>query len=233
MGIETDAKGRNDLNFEGRKISGSAFEVDLGGRTVKRRVLHHGTILINVDLEFMTHLLNPNVLKLKSKGVDSIKARVLNLQDRFPDINPTSIIDSVTSAFYDHHDIDNKGIEFLTNKDLYENDEIRSTHAQLTDEKWILGECASFSNSFETKFDWGLVELQLEVDKGFVSNCKIYSDSLYPDFIDSLEGVIRTYKPRYRSNDLGMLRAMVEVDGEVQKKHTKEFFDWIEKVMSD
>lgn len=32
------------------KISGSAFEIELGSTKISKWVLHHGTLLINVDL---------------------------------------------------------------------------------------------------------------------------------------------------------------------------------------
>ena len=188
---------------------------------------------MNVDLEYMTHLLNPNVLKLKSKGIDSVKARVMNLKERFPDINPESVITGVTEAFYSYHGMDNQSSELLSNKELYENEDIKEVHSKLTDEGWILGECAKFSNGFETRFDWGTIELQLEVDKGFVIDCKIYSDSLFPDLIDQLETAIRSRKPAYRSKDLSDIRRDIDCDTETQAKYVKEFFDWIEKVMNE
>ena len=45
LGIEATSSGRNDLLIEGLKISGNAEHV------FKNRVLHHGTLLFNSDLE--------------------------------------------------------------------------------------------------------------------------------------------------------------------------------------
>ena len=67
MKIGVESKGRNDMTLDGKKFSGSAFEVSIGGKNAIPRVLHHGTILLDVDLESMCDYLNPNVLKLKSK----------------------------------------------------------------------------------------------------------------------------------------------------------------------
>jgi len=44
-----------------------------------RKALHHGTVLLNVDSNSIQKYLNPNKEKLKSKGVDSVKARIMNL----------------------------------------------------------------------------------------------------------------------------------------------------------
>ena len=67
LGLKAESQGRNDLTLSGKKFSGSAFEVDLGCKGKLTRVLHHGTLLMNVDIAAMVDYLSPNVLKLKSK----------------------------------------------------------------------------------------------------------------------------------------------------------------------
>ena len=67
FGLTIEYKGRNDLLINGLKFSGSAFEVELGGRNSTKRVLHHGTLMLNVDLSVMEDYLHPNIMKLKSK----------------------------------------------------------------------------------------------------------------------------------------------------------------------
>mmetsp|Transcript_198 Transcript_198/g.164 ORF Transcript_198/g.164 Transcript_198/m.164 type:complete len:86 (-) Transcript_198:3-260(-) len=76
-GLEVPAirKGRNDivLSSDGRKISGNAFKQLPGSY-----VLHHGTILVNSDMTALGRYLTPSKLKLESKGVASVHARVAN-----------------------------------------------------------------------------------------------------------------------------------------------------------
>jgi lipoate-protein ligase A len=81
MGISAEISGRNDLTHEGKKISGSAYKINLGNtQTGKgKKVLHHGTILFNVDTNALVKYLNPNKAKLISKGITSVASRVLNL----------------------------------------------------------------------------------------------------------------------------------------------------------
>lgn len=67
LGVAAESAGRNDLLVDGKKVSGSAFEVDLFGKKNHTRVLHHGTILLEVDLDGMVDYLSPNIAKLKSK----------------------------------------------------------------------------------------------------------------------------------------------------------------------
>ena len=78
IGVPVTFNDRNDLLIEGRKFSGSAQLVRNG------RVLHHGTLLIHSDLEWMDRLLVPHPEKLARNQVVSVRARVVNLWDYLP-----------------------------------------------------------------------------------------------------------------------------------------------------
>ena len=86
--IKAEASGRNDLQVGDKKISGSAYKLKLGRNNgIGRRSLHHGTMLLNLDLGCLGKYLNPNKKKLESKGVDSVVSRVMNLVEANPLIN--------------------------------------------------------------------------------------------------------------------------------------------------
>jgi lipoate-protein ligase A len=75
--ISAKFSGRNDIlvypeisDPNGKKISGSAF------RETKDKAFHHGTLLVNADLEKLGAYLTPPDKKLKSKGVKSVRSRV-------------------------------------------------------------------------------------------------------------------------------------------------------------
>lgn len=75
INVNAEFFGRNDLTVNNKKISGTAQLV------YGDYVLCHGTLLFDVDLAKMTSILTPNLEKLSSKGVDSIRKRVLNLKE--------------------------------------------------------------------------------------------------------------------------------------------------------
>ena len=81
LGFNAELSGRNDVTVDGKKISGQAFCLRANA------CYHHGTILINSDVERMRSALSPSKLKLQSKGVASVVARVGNLKDWDPDVN--------------------------------------------------------------------------------------------------------------------------------------------------
>ena len=75
FGITATLSGRNDILVNGKKISGNA-QVAHGDS-----VLHHGTLLFSSDMTFLSQALNVHPLKVKSKGVASVRSRVANLSD--------------------------------------------------------------------------------------------------------------------------------------------------------
>lgn len=74
MGINAEKTGRNDLLVDGQKISGMA-ELQRNGR-----MLLHGTLMYDVDVDQMTALLTPDEQKLQSKGIKSVRSRVRNIK---------------------------------------------------------------------------------------------------------------------------------------------------------
>ena len=70
FGIKSDFRPRNDIEINGRKISGT------GGTDSKTAFLFQGTMLVNFDVDTMLRALRIPVEKLKAKEIDSVKDRV-------------------------------------------------------------------------------------------------------------------------------------------------------------
>jgi lipoate-protein ligase A len=80
--IRVDAKfeGKNDLMVKGLKISGNAEHV------YRNRVLHHGTLLFDTDLEFLKSSLRKDTGKYKTRAVSSNLSSVVNLTNVLKDV---------------------------------------------------------------------------------------------------------------------------------------------------
>lgn len=91
-GLDVTYSGRNDLLLNGQKISGSSFYF------YQNRLIFHGTLLYDVDLDKMSHVLHPNKIKLLSKGIQSVSQRVCNLKD-YINVPLSSIKKSLITAF--------------------------------------------------------------------------------------------------------------------------------------
>ncbi len=175
-GIETDTSGRNDILADGKKFSGNAFYNSKG------KSYHHGTILISADKEKMTKYLTPSKAKLESKGVKSVKSRVVNLCDINPNLTVEKMKDYMLSAF---ESVFNMKAEPLT----IENNEIILNLAE-RNKSWdfLYGKTFPFTASFSGHFSWGQAEVLLIVEKGIVKEVKVYTDSM--DF--TLSGKVET-----------------------------------------
>lgn len=74
IGVDAELSGRNDLTIGGKKFSGNAQYLRQG------RVMHHGTLMFDSDLEAVAGALNVSPGKIASKGVKSVRSRVTNIR---------------------------------------------------------------------------------------------------------------------------------------------------------
>ena len=91
LGIPAELTGRNDIFVDGRKVSGYAK------RLWKDRVIIHGTLMYDVDIDTLTRVLDTPVSKLNRKGIASVRSRVANLKDYLPQF-PT--LDALQAALH-------------------------------------------------------------------------------------------------------------------------------------
>lgn len=75
MGVDARFRPRNDIEVDGRKISGT------GGAFDGDALMYQGTLLIEFDVEKMLRVLNIPVEKLSDKAIASARERVTNLAD--------------------------------------------------------------------------------------------------------------------------------------------------------
>lgn len=83
LGLPAERSGRNDILVEGRKCSGYAK------RLCRNRMMVHGTLMWDINLEDLTQALAVPGSKLEAAGVASVRSRVANLRSylpAFPDI---------------------------------------------------------------------------------------------------------------------------------------------------
>lgn len=78
LGLDATATDRNDILIGNRKVSGNAF-YHIPGRSIV-----HGTMLFDTDMENMTAAITPSAIKLKAKGVDSVRNRITVISEHLP-----------------------------------------------------------------------------------------------------------------------------------------------------
>ena len=177
FGIQGQASGRNDLTALGRKFSGSAFYTHRG------RSLHHGTLLLDVDLEDMLRYLSPDRQKLRSKGVDSVRARVINLKELCPTLGVSEMESALLEAFEQEYGLQARQVDLSGVLDA----RWETLAARNRSWEWNYGQRVPATWSSARRFDWGGVDLELVVTNGCVSQVRVWTDSLDTQLPQALE----------------------------------------------
>ena len=174
--LETEVSGRNDITYQGRKFSGNAFA------KTKYQGLHHGTILIKTDAERLQKYLKVKPAKLHKHGVKSVASRVINLSEA-ADITSENIIPHLIKAFKDIYQNTATIIDF---NDLCNEDAIKLSQS-ISSEEYLFGKWKEFHTKKSASFDWGNIDIDLNIDedKGIIKDINIASDSLDPASINS------------------------------------------------
>ena len=181
LGVKAEFSGRNDITIDGKKISGNAQTV------YKDRIMHHGTILFDTDASVLASALNPSKLKMQSKGIKSVRARVTNVIEYLPQkMNVEQFKEGLK-------------VQFLKDCDNYEfTEQDLSAIQKLVDEKystyeWNIGRSPKGENKFSAKFDFGIFTFIFDTKEGLIANAQIQGDFFekrpVKDFADMLNGV--------------------------------------------
>jgi lipoate-protein ligase A len=89
LGVDARYRPRNDIEVNGRKISGT------GGVVEGESICYQGTVLIDFDVERMLRVLRIPAEKLSDKAIASARERVVNLTEL---LGETPALDSVKAA---------------------------------------------------------------------------------------------------------------------------------------
>lgn len=181
-GLETEVSGRNDITYQGRKFSGNAFA------KTKYQGLHHGTILIKTDSEKLQKYLKVKPAKLHKHGVKSVSSRVINLSE-VADITSENIIPHLIKAFEEVYD--SKAI--VINFDDLCTEEVLKLRDRISSDEYLFGKWKEFHTQKSETFDWGSVDIELDIDeeKEIIKDINIASDSLDPASINLAKEILK------------------------------------------
>lgn len=168
LGIPAERSGRNDLLADGRKFSGNAFYQHHG------RSYHHGTLLLDVDTERMSRYLRPSEAKLSAKGVDSVRSRVVNLRELLPGLTIEELRTQLAAAFGEVYGLP---VEPMT-ADALDRAAVETIAQHNRQWEWNYGVRLPCTLSCGQKFDWGEVQLELQVESGIVRRVEVFSDAM-------------------------------------------------------
>ncbi len=201
-GIKAEFSGRNDLLTDGRKFSGNAFYHG------KVNSYHHGTILIQANTEYMQRYLSPPKAKLESKGIPSVRSRVVNLADLSPTLTCEKMKKFMVQAFSEIYGAPE--LLALSEQDRQTVLDLRSRYAS---QQWLFGRSMVFSCSLEGQFSFGHLELQLQVDSGVIKDLQVYTDAMDADLPQKLTEALKDCP--FLSNQIQEALAPLEMGAEL------------------
>jgi lipoyltransferase and lipoate-protein ligase len=142
MGIDARFEGKNDLKIDGLKISGNSEHIH------GNRVLHHGTLLFNTQLEILRNCIRIDKSCYSSRAVASNPASVVNLAEKmgcFDNIAgfKTAMMDFFLKSYPETYPYELSEIEIL------EAESIALSKYQTWEWNWAYGPEYSFKNNFQ------------------------------------------------------------------------------------
>ena len=145
LGIQAELSGRNDLLANGGKFSGNSFYSHNG------KAFHNGTLLLDVDLSHMERFLSPSKAKIVSKGVDSVRARVVNLKSLCPELTTEKMCQAMNQAFSQVYGLPLEALDEAT----FDQAALQAGYERFSSYDWKYGKSLPFDFSATEKFPWG------------------------------------------------------------------------------
>lgn len=176
LGITANFSGRNDIVVGDKKFSGNAFYNN------NTSSYHHGTILVNSNMNTLSTYLKVSKEKITSKGIESVSSRVINLKSIKKDITIDSVKESIVKNFIKIYG-GNPSMEYINNN-IYP---LEALYNKYSSWEWIYGETPKFDVSFTNRFKWGEIDLNLKLNNGFIDSAIIYSDAMNAELIKDIE----------------------------------------------
>lgn len=213
LDVELTFSGRNDLLFDGKKISGNAFLQN------KHGMLMHGTFLYDCDLETMVRAITPSDEKLVTKGIDSVRSRVTNLKPYLNGLTQAQLIKHFENT--------------LTFKTYYLSTEevklIEEMAKKYEDPAWIYKKQPPHTKILKKRLSGGLFEVSLDLSDGHIRSL-----SLRGDFFDTkpLDGLEKQFKDI--PYELDSIKSVIEhepIENYILDANSHEFIELLKEGM--
>jgi lipoate-protein ligase A len=176
FGIKAEFNGRNDITIDGKKFSGNSQYSKDG------RILHHGCIMLDSNLENVSSALKVKEAKFESKSVKSVHSRITTINENAGErISMDEFKEALKKAFL----VGSADTYTLTGEDR-ENIERLKTEKYETWE-WNYGRSPLYRMSREKKFPSGMVSVYMQTENQSIADIKIYGDFFGNGEISELE----------------------------------------------
>lgn len=214
LGIAAQFSGRNDILADGKKFSGNAFYHG------KDTSYHHGTILLDVDMKKLSMYLNVSKSKIESKGIKSVVSRVVNLKELRSDLTIETMKKAMYMGFIEEYGQIDTILDF---QEITSREGVKELYGKYSSGEWLFGNSPEFDFRIDNRFNWGGVEIGLNVKKGIVRDAIVYSDSMDLDFIHNLQESLKSIE----FSQEGLLKTVATLQESVERN---DLLEWLRTV---
>ena len=201
LGVPAEIGGRNDIIADGRKISGNAQFA------TPDRMLSHGTLLLDSNLDDVTAALRPKPGKVESKGVKSIRSRVANISEFLATpIGVDELRERIIERIFGTRDRAQVASLAVGESDWAAARALRAR--KYGTDAWNYGENPASNVQRNQRFTGGEVDVRLDVKDGRIVSARIFGDFMGRRDVDELEALLAGVL--YERD--AMLDALAEVD---------------------
>jgi lipoate-protein ligase A len=214
LGVPAELKGRNDLLVDGKKFSGNAKLARHG------KMIQHGTILLNSEMEVLGEALKVNPLKFIDKATKSNRGRVTNLIDYLPKETTTETLKELLTAEIIKNNPEAKRYQ-LSLEDLAGIEQLMEEKYETWD--WNFGFSPQYNFKKAIKIPAGFIEVHLDVVHGIIEKAKIFGDFFASMPIEDLE--VQLIGKKHQTTDLENLFTSIDLTLFFGKVTAEEILD--------
>ncbi len=178
IGIPAKSTGRNDIVVFDKKICGTAQTKG------KHAILVHGAMLIDTDLDVLERVLAGNPDKYTSKGIASVRSRVINIkevllsqtQKEYSKKEAVDLLKNTLRDFFvlNHEQKCHKMEQAILDKIL--SDARLLSLQRYAHKDWTYKRSPNFTSSLRKKFAFGSIKVNYLVKNGIINACTLEGD---------------------------------------------------------
>lgn len=192
LGLNAEPSGRNDILIDGKKVSGTAQRISGG------RILHHGTLLFDSNLDYIARALNADPEKFKSKSTKSVRSRVGNIRESLKQIEKDMTCEQFKNYLLDFFSTEETNKTQLSEKELKQVELLKQK--KYDNWEWNFGKSPKYDFCNKKRFDGGILDVRFSLEKGRIVKVKFYGDFLSVKSLDELESAFLGC--RFRNEDI-------------------------------
>ncbi|MBF8149635.1 lipoate--protein ligase [Winogradskyella sp. F6397] len=216
MGVAAELKGRNDILVDEKKISGTA-QFSTG-----KRMISHGTLLFDTDMSEVAKALQVKMSKIQSKGHKSVRSRVANISEFLK--TPISMADFKKQLLIGLYEASEPFETYkLTEEEWKAVYDLKAEKYDLWD--WNFGRSPKFNIERNKRFPIGEIDLRIFVEKGHISDFKVFGDFFGRQPVSSLEAMLIGVP--YDKNEISKALKEVSIENYFGTIEKSDFIDLV------